>query len=490
MKFNYSPAPNYRSKLSTKRIMFELLMGLLVVYAFSLYYYATADNFGMPYVMQALVIMASAVGGCVGTEIVWALVTKQNVVKFLSGSFGWITGVILALMMPIDTSWYAVLVSAILCILFAKLVFGGFGQNIFNPAAVGRAIIFAAFTGGAFKIADLATGVTPTTLIASDYAWCVTDSALVTEMLDKVGGLGNLALGFYPGALGETSALLIAIVGVVLALRKVIDWRVPVVYVGGVFVLTSFMALYKGMGMWYPFVHILTGGVMFGAVFMATDPVTTPTSAAGRVIYAFGCAILTVLIRVSANLPEGVLYSILIMNAFTPMIERVCDCEQIHGLKNSIITFAAVAVFGVGSTVLAIHATEPAVKEEPVVPEAKVIDSTNADFEKFKSEVTGSKENGDGSVTYSVKTEGYAVYNYSDGVPNEFEITVKDGAVREVVVTKAADTPYVGDQIAEESFTSKLVGLTLDDLKVEAISGSTISSASALKAVETALSAE
>lgn len=483
MKFNYSPAPNYRSALSTKRIMLELLLGLLVVYAFSLYYYAT--QFGTPYLMQALIIMAVSVGSCVLTEVVWALANKKNVISYLTGSFPWITGVILALMMPISIHWYAVAISAVLCILFGKLVFGGFGQNIFNPAAVGRAVIFAAFTG--LTTADIVTSATPTTVMASTYSWCVTDASMVSALLDSVGGLQNLLFGFYPGALGETSALLILIVGVVLAIRKVIDWRVPVVYIGSVFVLTSVMALYKGMGMWYPVYHILTGGLFFGAVFMATDPVTTPTSAAGRVIYALGCAILTVLIRVKANLPEGVLYSILIMNACSPMIERVCDCEQIKGLKTSLITFACVAVLGLGSGVLAIHAVEPAKKPEPK-PEPKPV-TVNKDskfVQDFTATVNGSTDNGDGSITYAISCEGYAVMDH-DGEPNELEITVKDGAVVSVKVVKAMDTEYIGDRITDADFREQFVGLTLEDLEVEALSGATISSSSVLKAVMTAL---
>lgn len=483
MKFNYSPAPNYRNKQSTKSIMLELLLGLLVVYAFSLYYYAT--EYGTEYLMQALIIMAVSVASCVLTEVVWALVNKKNVLSYLTGSFPWITGVILALMMPISIHWYAVAISAILCILFGKLVFGGFGQNIFNPAAVGRAIIFAAFTG--LTTADIVTSATPTTLMASTYSWCVTDSSMLTELLNKVGGLQNLLFGLYPGALGETSALLIIIVGIVLALRKVIDWRVPVVYVGGVFVLTSVMALYKGMEMWYPVYHILTGGLMFGAVFMATDPVTTPTSAAGRCIYALGCAILTVLIRVKANLPEGVLYSILIMNACSPMIERVCDCEQIHGLKTSFVTFITVAVVGLGSSVVAIHAVEPAAKPEPK-PEPKpvMVNAETSYVSELNAVVDNTIDNGDGSLTYVITCDGFAVKEHG-GEPNEFKVTVKDGTIVSLVVSKINDTEYVGDKIALDDFTSQFVGLTLEDLEVEAASGATISSSSALKAVLTAL---
>ena len=477
MKFNYSPAPNYRAPISTKRIMRDLLVGLLVVYLFSLYYYAA--HHGMSYLLQAIVIMVASVTSCVLTEVIWALCNKKDVKSFLSTSFPWITGVILALMMPINIHWYAVAVSGVLCILFAKLVFGGFGQNIFNPAAVGRAFIFAAFTG--LTVAEVTTGATPTTLIANTYNWYVTNSTLVRELLNSVGGLSNLFFGFYPGALGETSAFVIILVGIYLSVRKVIDWRVPVVYVGGVFVITAVMALITGMGIWYPFYHILTGGLLFGAVFMATDPVTTPTSAAGRCIYALGCAVITVLIRVKANLPEGVLYSILIMNACTPMIERVCDCEQIKGLKNSIITFACVAVIGLGACVLAINAKEPAVQEA----KPTVLNTEDFYMDILDAEVTNKTKNDDGSVTVHVVSEGFAALKGE--ASNEFDVTIKGKEVVSVTVTNAADTAGLGDKINDNTFLSQFVGSTKKDLEVDAVSGATVSSASALKAVYTAL---
>ena len=471
MKLKYNAAPNYRCELSTKRIMNELLIGLLVVYAFSLYYYSTL---GSAYLVQALLIMVVSVVSCVATEVVWALVTKKNVKEFLSSSFPYITGVILALMVPIQTSLYAILISSVLCILFGKLVFGGFGQNIFNPAAFGRAIIFAAFAGLTTKTVDIVTSVTPTTLMASTYHWFVTDSALVSELMEAVGGLSNLAVGMYSGALGETSAILIAIVAVVLALRKVIDWRIPVVYVGGVFVITAIMALVFGMGMWYPFYHILTGGLMFGAVFMATDPVTSPTSATGRTIFALGCAILTVLIRVKANLPEGVLYSILIMNALTPMIERFCDCEQVAGAKKALMSFIGVGVVGCGACLLALSTVTPA--SASAAPAGKTL---NADSSEVTASTATIVSNENGVVTVDV--DSYM------GV-NQFEITIADGAVESVKVNSIGDTPGYGDLIDNEDFLSQFVGATEGNVSVDAVSGATMSSGSAVQAVITALS--
>ena len=186
-------------------------------------------------------------------------------------------------------------------------------------------------------------------------------------MMDSVGGLGTLFTGWYAGAIGETSALLILIVGAVLAYRQVIDWRVPVVYLGAIFVFTAIIAAFCGIGsynglpgfIWYPLVHLLSGGVVFGAVFMLTDPVTSPTSAQGRVLFALGAAILTVLIRMKANLPEGCLFSILIMNMLTPLIESAMDGKQLVIRNRARKAFAGLAIIGIAVTLLASSTITP-----------------------------------------------------------------------------------------------------------------------------------
>ncbi len=485
MKFTFNPAPNYKCGLSTQQIMRELALGLLVVFAFSLFYYGS--QYGTTYMVQALLIMlTSLVSACV-VEVIWALATKQKVWAFINSSFPYITAIIFALMLPISTSLYAVAVSSALAILFGKLVFGGFGQNIFNPAAVGRAIIFAAFTA---STTDIVTSATPTTVIAG-YNWYITDASLVEKLLSEVGGLGNMFLGMYPGALGETCTLLIAIVGIVLAIRKVIDWRVPVIYIGTVFVITTCIALFTGMGMWYPLYHILTGGLFFGAVFMATDPVTSPTSAAGRCIFALGCGILTVLIRVKANLPEGVLYSILIMNSLSPMIERALDGEQRKKMKTAIKIFAATAVVGLVSCLVAISVVEPAVAkvEEPAEgngsSSAAVINAS--DVASTEAEVTDTQVNGD-ETTYTVKSNGFAAMN--SGEANVFKVTINSAnEVVKVEIDAINDTQGIGDAIDDEAFLAQFNGLNSAEFSVDAKSGATISSKSAVRAVTAAMEA-
>lgn len=203
----------------------------------------------------------------------------------------------------------------------------------------------------------------------------------------------GLALGTYPGAIGETFSIAIVLVGIYLAFRQVIDWRVPVTYLGGIFVLTAIVALLTGIEsyhgipgfIWYPVLHLLTGGVIFGGVFMLTDPVTSPTSAGGRVIFALGAAVLTVLIRLKANLPEGCLYSILLMNLFTPMIENALDGKQLEIKKKVWTGFICIAIVGLGVSFYAASSIEPVTKIES---EATSMVVDNVPVEHVQEEVS------------------------------------------------------------------------------------------------------
>ena len=350
MKFTFHVSPSIKNNLSTQRIMKELSLSLLVVFVASVIYYAT--SVGANAALHCVLLLACSLITTFVCESIFAKIMKKDVKTFLKNSFGWVTAIILTLMVPVNMSCYAVIVATVFAIVLAKLLFGGFGQNIFNPAAVGRAVILQAFTGVSV---GLISSATPTTVIASAYHWLPANENVLQSFLDANGGsfLG-LALGNYPGSLGETFTILILIVGVVLAIRQIIDWRVPVVYLGTIFVLTAVVAAITGIDsyhgipavIWYPLLHILTGGVVFGAVFMLTDPVTSPTSASGRVVFAMGAAIITVLIRLKANLPEGCLYSILLMNMFTPWIESCFDGKQLELVKKSRIVCACLALIG------------------------------------------------------------------------------------------------------------------------------------------------
>ncbi len=490
MKFSFRVSPNYRDQLSTGRIMRELTLGLAVIYAFALYYYFT--SYGSAYGIHAIILMAVSLIVAFATEAAWCFFVKKNIGTFLLGSFPWVTAIILTLMVPITTTYFALGFATFFAIFFGKLLFGGFGQNIFNPAAAGRAVIFASFAGKA--AVDITTAATPTTVIKS-LGWMIDKPEAVTAFLGKFGGLTNLFVGFYPGSLGETSKLLILIVAIILVWRKVIDWRVPVFYVGTVFVLASIIAVFKGMGAWYPLFHLATGGLMFGAVFMATDPVTNPTSATGRIIFAIGCGILTILIRVKSNLPEGVLYSILLMNMMTPSIELLTDGWQIKNVKKYVISASSLALIGIlmvsGVTFAMSYKAPVVIPDKPVVTLGRPVLIISPETALTPAVVDSKVAAGD-FTTFTVLSAGYAVKE-GEGGPNIF--TIQIDTVKKQVVSVAfatfSDTKGIGDKANNETFLKQFAGLSIVDAaaKVDVVSGATYTSVSTARGVRAAITA-
>ena len=480
MQFKFRANPNIRDNNSTQKIMLRLTIGLLVVYAFGLYH---ASTLGSAYLVNAIILMVVAVVCALVTEVIWALATKEkDIIKYLKNSFGWVTAIILVLTVSYDTHPYAVAVSTIVAIFFGKLVFGGFGQNIFNPAAVGRAVLGTSFAGN--KIVDVLSGATPANSFASA-GWLIKTDDFATY-LEDFGGLKNLFFGLYEGAIGETSTILLILVAIYLIVTKVIDWRIPVIYVGVIFVGTTIIGLVNGIGMAYPLAFIATGGIFFGAVFMLTDPVTNPNTRVGRIIYAGIAAILTVLIRLFASLPEGVVFSILIANMLTCVIEKVTDGNQIKDAKKFniavpafiVVLVACIAVCGTGLTknsYKSIYALPEFDHGETVKITAEgipALDSSLADRE-IKSQ--------DGN-TYDVVAKGF---NYEGG-RNRFTIVVEDGVVKSIEMTKFSDTKGVGDVIGNLGFLGQFVGKGLED-EVDVYAGATLSSYSVIAAVRLAL---
>lgn len=372
MKFQFHVSPNLQSSSSTQHIMRDLTIALLIVFGCSLVYYAMA--YGFNYALQAVILMVCALVTTFVCEFIFAKMTKSDVKEFITHSFGWVTAIILVLMCPISITPYAVIIATIFAIAVGRLMFGGFGNNIFNPAGVGRAVIFASFSGA---VTNLVTQATPTGTLAGTFRWLPGSADALNSFLDFYGGFGSLFLGTYPGAMGETFALVILVCGVYLAWKNVIDWRVPVCYLGTIAIIAAVIAIASGIDpwngipafLWYPLLHLLTGGVIFGAVFMLTDPVTIPTVPAGRVFFAIMAAAITMLIRMKGNLPEGCLFSILIMNCFTPMIQQSLDLPQLKQKKKAWIMAACALVISLGVAFYASSTIRP-------VNGAKQLDTT------------------------------------------------------------------------------------------------------------------
>jgi len=495
MKIKVNSAPNYPESSSTRKVMLELTIALLVVFGFALYYQFTKH--GMANVMHVCVLMLSAIVTAVVCEMLWAVVfVKKNPITYIKDSFPWVTAIILVLMLPANTGIYPLIVGTFFAIVVAKLAFGGFGQNIFNPAAVGCAIIFSYFATGV--VTDVQTLATPTSTIASTYGWLINDSTLISKFLGDFGGLQGLFLGMHDGGLGETCSLLIIGIGIYLSVRKIIDWRVPVFYVGTVFVLALIVGMIHGTGFWYPVFHILTGGLMFGAVFMATDPVTNPTSNAGKIIFAIGCGLITFVIRIKANLPEGVLYSILLMNMLTPWIENAVSGVQykitkkvigIVGGLSAVSVCLAVVLAGIIAPVVPVPPTPPVVKE--FLNKDKHI-TLSDDLSVYVAKVTKTTKDGNNTV-YTVEVDGYAVVlsNYVDPKPNIILVTIntKTKTIVSVAYEKFTDTEYVGDSTKDNRFLSQFIDMDINNSEagVDAVTGATVTSECVVSAVQAAI---
>ena len=347
MKYVFHVSPNLQSKSSTPKIMRDLTIALLVLFVAAVIYYTMA--WGVKYGLQAILLLVCSLVTTFVCEAVYAKVKKLDIKTTIQQSFGWVTAIILVLMCPISITPYAIIIATVFAIAVARLMFGGFGYNIYNPAAVGRAVIFASFSGAA---TSLVTSATPTGVLASTFRWLPGTQDALQSYLNYTGGWGGLFLGLYPGALGETFGLLILLLGIWLIWRHVIDWRIPVFYCGTIACIALVVALLEGIEsyhgipsfLWYPALHLLTGGVLFGGVFMLTDPVTAPTVPSGRIFYAICAGAITALIRLKGNLPEGCLYSILIMNTFTPMIEGALDRPQLNQMKKAWIMIGCSAI--------------------------------------------------------------------------------------------------------------------------------------------------
>ena len=342
MKFSYKPSPNYRNTQSTSGIMLDLTLCLLAVLLFAAVYYGVA--FGASYGLRVVGMTAASTATALLTECAYFKFRKsKNIKKDILHSYGWVTALILTCITRIDVSYYSLIIATFICIIAGKLVFGGFGQNIFNPAAFGEALImlYLSANASAKVTADVFTSATPMAAMNSQ-GWMIAD---LGGFLKAYGGFGGLMVGSYPSVIGGSCALVILLCFAFLLWRKDIDWHLSVTYLITVFCLSLIVGLIKGTGISYALFNVISGGVLFGTVFMMTDPVTTPITIPGRMIFAVGCAALTLILRWRANLPDGVLFSILLMNMLTPAIDKLVDGNQIKNqklIRNKVMIASAV----------------------------------------------------------------------------------------------------------------------------------------------------
>ena len=298
MKLNVASSPHIRGAFRTDRIMLDVVIALLPALAVGVY------RFGV----NALAVTAVCVITAIVCEWLCGLVTRRCTVKDGSAA---VTGLLLALTLPATAPLWQCALGAFFAIVIVKALFGGLGQNVFNPALAGRALMMLVWPVGITRFAALGVdGVTAATPLHHMVMPALPEESIL-----------DLFLGNCPGCIGEISALALLVGGAYLVWRKVISVRIPLAYLGTVALLTLVFPK-AGTPVEWMLANLFSGGVMLGAIFMATDYVTSPVTNRGQLIYGIGCGALTVLFRYFGLFPEGVTYAILLMNAAAWMIDR------------------------------------------------------------------------------------------------------------------------------------------------------------------------
>lgn len=313
-QFILSSSPHIHGGESIPRIMYSVVVALIPAMFVGVYLFG----------FQALAIILLSVVASMATEAGAQRMMGRKVT--ISDGSAVITGILLALNLPPTVPWWLVVTGSAIAIVIGKQIYGGLGYNPFNPALVARVILLISFP------VQMTSWVKPTPLFSRAIDVVTTATPLgemKTHLLVKnslegftMGELWNPFIGNIGGCIGETSVIALLLGAGFLLYRGYISWHIPITFIGTVFILSGFFWLINPDQYMNPLFHILTGGLMLGAFYMATDMVTSPVTARGMMVFGAGCGVITIIIRLFGGYPEGVSYSILLMNAATPLIDR------------------------------------------------------------------------------------------------------------------------------------------------------------------------
>ncbi len=318
MKLNVSPSPHIRAPQDTRSLMRDVLIALAPACIMGAY------RFGY----QALYVLLLCTAAAVLTE--WALQKLLKRAVTIGDLSAAVTGILIGMNLPVSSPWWMCVLGSVFAIGLVKVPFGGIGNNFVNPALAARGFLLASFpvqmtawtapvNSFLTSTADAVSTATPLSLLAQGGSATVAATTPMQEFF-------ALALGNRGGCIGEVSSVALLIGFLYLLIRNVISWRIPLIYIATVFVGVALLGGGAGQTgyapLWAAAMHTVSGGLLLGACFMATDYSTSPVTPKGQLIYALGCGLLTVVIRLYGGYPEGVSYSILIMNLCVPLIER------------------------------------------------------------------------------------------------------------------------------------------------------------------------
>ena len=310
-----SGSPHVHGELSVKKIMYMVILALMPAFLVSVYFFG----------FNAIRVTLISVATCVLTEFLIQKYLLKGECTISDGS-AILTGILLAFNVPSNIPWWMVVVGGIVAIGIAKMSFGGLGKNPFNPALVGRVFMLISFpvamtdwpaTKPLFGNIDAIAGATPLGALKTGLSQGLTVSEITKDM-----NYFDLLFGNQGGSLGEMCAIALIIGGLFLIIMKIIDWQTPVIIIATVALVSGICWCIDPVHYVNPLYHVLTGGLMLGAFFMATDMVTSPMTIGGKCIFALGVGLITIIIRLWGQYPEGMSFAILIMNAVVPLINK------------------------------------------------------------------------------------------------------------------------------------------------------------------------
>ena len=456
MKFNVKKGPFFKSKNSTHKMMLNLFIALIPIILFSFYKNGVVpyqnDKLTLYGMFYPLIFIFTGAFTSVVTETLYTYLFLKKRGKELKNailnSFSVFPGLFVSLVLPQNTPIELLILGSIIAIIIGKMLYGGFGHNIFNPALIGCLFVLTAYSsvitqnGGwlnKYEV-DTLSSATPLTNLK-----LVDGIGTYDTVVKPYGDLSDFLFGFIPGGLGEISSILILISFIYLVIQRVIKWKIPVIYVSTVFIMTFIIGSINDLGIWYPLFQILSGGLLFGAVFMATDPVTSPTTSIGQILFGLFLGILTVTFRYLTSAPEGVLTAILTMNMFVMLLDRLGSGSSVAykkillPLTIGIILMLAIS-FKIGNDFN---------KPNTGDPNFKIIEKTN---------------------------DYYIVSEKGNGGPIKAKLTISNKTITNIEILENNETESYYKHVEEANYLNKLLNNQSNIEDIDTVSGATISS--------------
>lgn len=449
--------PFMKSNDNISKMMKRLLISLLPIIIFSfykngilLYVKGYTNFFGMFYPL--IFIILGTMSSLITEEAIIYIFKKKRgkeLIESVMDSYAIFPGLFLSLILPLNTPLAVLFIGGIFATIIGKMVYGGFGQNLFNPALVGALFVIICYgslinTNGGYANKyelDMYSNVTPLTNIK------LVEDVTYDNAVRPYGNLLNFFIGNIPGALGVTSSLLIIIAFVYLTITKTIKWRISISYVTTFMIMSLIYSYITGIGYWYHLFSILSGGILFGSVFMATDPVTSPITTKGQILYGMALGFMTFLIRMLTNIEEDIILSILFMNALVLFFDKIGS--RIEYNKKYYLFYLIMILAIIGSSIY--------------IGKTNVKNIDDIDFKILN------KENIDGNTTYEVLQKGF-------GGNIKAKITFDSRNMKSIEILDHYETNNNWNIIEKNKYLETLYKKQSDLNNVDTISGATITS--------------